>query len=256
VTSDLYMVRLVLNRRAVLRVGVRHRLGQAADDGALLHAGLSRLFAQNSDRVKVPFHSFAVDDTRAASLRQPDLLFVLAYASVDEAQLTLAMGPARTDLVRRCETRKIPDFAAGQHLAFRTRVCPVTRTRSAGHQGARLDQRGRAKHREIDAFVHASLALPPETRLEREEVYTRWLQQQTQKNGACTLRNVRLAEFGLDTMRRRGNARLVRPNVVLEGTLSITDPGAFRQLLARGVGRHRAFGFGMLLLRPVGGLTC
>jgi CRISPR system Cascade subunit CasE len=25
---------------------------------------------------------------------------------------------------------------------------------------------------------------------------------------------------------------------------------AFRALLARGVGRHRAFGFGMLLLRP------
>jgi CRISPR system Cascade subunit CasE len=30
----------------------------------------------------------------------------------------------------------------------------------------------------------------------------------------------------------------------------VADPAAFAQLLARGVGRHRAFGLGMLLLRP------
>jgi CRISPR system Cascade subunit CasE len=251
VTSDLYMVRLVLDRRAVLRVGVRHRLGQAADDGALLHAGLAQLFARSSDRAKVPFRSFAVDDTRAASLRQPDLLFLLGYTSMDEAELTAAMGPARTDLMRRCETRKIPAFEAGQRLGFRTRVCPVMRTRNTGLRAATPDRQGRAKHREIDAFVHATLAVPPETRLERADVYGRWLERQMQRNSACTLGDVMLAEFSLETMRRRGNARVVRPNVVLEGTLSITDPAEFHRLLGRGIGRHRAFGFGMLLLRPV-----
>jgi len=30
----------------------------------------------------------------------------------------------------------------------------------------------------------------------------------------------------------------------------VRDPTGFAALLARGVGRHRAFGFGMLLLRP------
>lgn len=250
-TSDLYMVRLVLDRRAVLRVGVRHRLGQAADDGALLHAGLSQLFAQNSDRARVPFHSFAVDDIRTASLRQPDLLFLLGYTSMDEAELTAAMGTARTDLMRRCETRKIPSFEVGQRLGFRTRVCPVMRTRNTGVRETTPDRRGRTKHREIDAFVHATLAVPPETRLERADVYGRWLERQMQRNNACALGDVTLAEFSLDTMRRRGNIRLVRPNVVLEGTLSVTDPSKFNRLLARGIGRHRTFGFGMLLLRPV-----
>ena len=47
----------------------------------------------------------------------------------------------------------------------------------------------------------------------------------------------------------QGGARGERPNVVLEGTLRVTDADTFRALLARGVGRHRAFGFGMLLLR-------
>ena len=39
-------------------------------------------------------------------------------------------------------------------------------------------------------------------------------------------------------------------NGTVEGTLTVGDPDAFSRLLARGIGRHRAFGFGMLLLRP------
>jgi CRISPR system Cascade subunit CasE len=34
--------------------------------------------------------------------------------------------------------------------------------------------------------------------------------------------------------------------------LEVTEPETFAVGLARGIGRHRAFGFGMLLLRPVG----
>ena len=41
-----------------------------------------------------------------------------------------------------------------------------------------------------------------------------------------------------------------RPEVYLDGTLEITDSEAFNAMIARGLGRHRAFGFGMLLLRP------
>ena len=36
----------------------------------------------------------------------------------------------------------------------------------------------------------------------------------------------------------------------MRGILTITDPIAFAELLKRGVGRHRAYGYGMLLLRP------
>ena len=40
------------------------------------------------------------------------------------------------------------------------------------------------------------------------------------------------------------------PDAVMRGILTITDAEAFFNLLTRGVGRHRAFGYGMLLLRP------
>ena len=38
----------------------------------------------------------------------------------------------------------------------------------------------------------------------------------------------------------------------MTGTLTVTDPQAFAALLSGGVGRHAAFGFGMLLLSPPG----
>ena len=41
------------------------------------------------------------------------------------------------------------------------------------------------------------------------------------------------------------------PDAIMHGALIVSDPGAFHALLARGVGRHCAFGFGMLLLRPL-----
>ena len=38
----------------------------------------------------------------------------------------------------------------------------------------------------------------------------------------------------------------------MAGTLTIGDPDAFAAILSRGVGRHAAFGYGMLLLSPPG----
>ena len=40
------------------------------------------------------------------------------------------------------------------------------------------------------------------------------------------------------------------PDAVMRGNLTVTDSDSFVALLARGIGRHRAYGYGMLLLRP------
>jgi CRISPR system Cascade subunit CasE len=40
------------------------------------------------------------------------------------------------------------------------------------------------------------------------------------------------------------------PDATITGTLVVDDPDRFSVGLARGVGRFRAFGFGMLLLSP------
>ncbi|MBL8602070.1 MAG: type I-E CRISPR-associated protein Cas6/Cse3/CasE [Myxococcales bacterium] len=247
--SDLHLVRLVLDRRALARVAARHRHSQRLDAGYFLHAGLAQLFATSEAPAEVPLHTFAHDDLRADSVQDPTAVFLLAYADHDAQALRRAMNTAQ-DVLRECQSRPMPAFEAGQRLGFRTRVCPITRTRTPGDRPLGIDARGKTKCREIDAFVHATLSVSKETRVDREEVYTAWLRAQLTREGACTLDAVRLTAFQREGMHRRGSPRIERPNAVMEGALTVTDPAAFTALLARGIGRHRAFGFGMLLLGP------
>lgn len=250
-TGTLHLVRLVLDRRALLRVATRHHLGQGADEGALLHAGLSQLFATSEERAEVPLHNFAGDDMQAERAQDPTATYVLAYAEHDAAGLRERMGPSRGELLRECFSRAMPTFEAGQRLGFRARVCPTVRTHKPGDRPLGVDRRGKVKGREIDAFVHAALTVGQGERVDREVVYARWLQRELARDGAarCETGAVRLAAFQREQVRRGGNGRMERPDALLEGELAVADPKAFHALLARGLGRHRAFGYGMLLLR-------
>ena len=51
-------------------------------------------------------------------------------------------------------------------------------------------------------------------------------------------------------MAARGGKAREACDIVMHGTLSITDTQRFADLLTRGIGRHRAYGYGMLLLSP------
>ena len=48
----------------------------------------------------------------------------------------------------------------------------------------------------------------------------------------------------------RGGRRFEGPDAVFQGALTVENLESFVQLLARGVGRHRAYGYGRRLLRP------
>jgi CRISPR system Cascade subunit CasE len=51
---------------------------------------------------------------------------------------------------------------------------------------------------------------------------------------------------------KRPTREIVLPEAHFEGILEIKDAEVFRVLLQTGVGRHKAFGFGALMLRPPG----
>ena len=89
----------------------------------------------------------------------------------------------------------------------------------------------------------------------REEVYADWLSGKLNGNQGVSLElsRTKLVSFQRTRSIRKLHSRYVEgPDVVMRGVLTITDPDAFAQLLARGVGRHRSYGYGMLLLRPPG----
>lgn len=186
---------------------------------------------------------------------------LLAYTSADLETLRLNTGLATPDVARALgldalDARPFPtNWKAGQRLGFEVRVRPVVRSKEG---------------RERDAFLHAITPAigsnndaKGERLSERAEVYTDWLVKQLAVDGAAEIADTRMESFKLTrVLRKAGNSDtgkrkttlITGPDVVFKGQLLVSDPVAFQHLLARGVGRHRAFGFGMLLLRPAG--TC
>lgn len=176
---------------------------------------------------------------------------VLAYADTDAATLQRAaedfadpVAFAALRLEEKPVTGKpMPPFAPGRKLGFAVRVRPTLRTDRDGDRG---------KSAEIDAYV-AALRAAPGAPVDRKAVYARWTRDKLEAGGA-EVRELRFDGLGQVKVARRdaaGKQHSVEghsANVV--GVLDVTDADVFAALLARGVGRHRAFGYGMLLLSP------
>ena len=143
------------------------------------------------------------------------------------------------------QTKRMPvDWTPGHRLGFEILVRPVAR-------GARKSVRRGA---ETDVFQREAM-LHPLNQMDRsrEQVYSDWLSDQLQRHGRAELESATLQSF-----RRTRAVRSLRgqpiegPSALMRGVLRITDPETFNRLIERGVGRHRAYGYGMLLLRPPG----
>lgn len=214
----------------------RFGLTAGGDDlGYALHTLLSAAFGEAAPK---PFRHF--DDARG----------LLAYSTHDTEALQLAAQIAPPDIhaalgLERFASRSFPiDWASGRRLGFEVRVRPVLRT-NAG--------------RERDVFqVAAEKVGVGEFEPSRETLYGEWLTRELARGDAARIDCLRLAAFRLSASMRKGTIvngkrsaqRVSGPDAVFAGELTVRDPAGFAALLARGVGRHRAFGFGMLLLRP------
>lgn len=214
----------------------RFGLTAGGDDlGYALHTLLAAAFGEASPK---PFRHFG------------DVRGLFAYSEHDADHLQLAAQMAAPDVhavlgLERFATRNFPtDWAAGRRLGFELRVRPVLRTREGRERDiylAEIDRRG-----------------VPEADLSRETVYTEWLGRELARGEAANVEHVQLDGFRLAASLRKGSAtegkrpaqRVAGPDALFSGELTVRDPAGFAALLARGVGRHRAFGFGMLLLRP------
>jgi len=241
--DPLHLLSLRLDTAGVYRWSRAERLPEyELDLGYAVHATLKALF---QDRTPQPFR---VVGTQERSLR------VLAYSAHAAAELEAhARAFATPECFRVCRWPELASkpmpagFAAGQRLGFEVRACPVRRIARRGPL-----ERERA---EVDAFLARCWEVG-DAQVEREAVYREWIATEVAKSGAATVADQRVVSWKQADLHRRDHAerrtahRLRRPEVLVEGELVVASPEAFAALLARGVGRHRAFGFGMLLLRP------
>lgn len=231
------LMRLQPDAKALAAWAVRYKvLSPDGDFGYALHCLLKTAFGEHSPQ---PFRYMNNS--------------LLGYSSENLETLRLHASLAAPDVARALgldalDARPFPaTWKQGQMLGFEVRVRPVIRAKDG---------------RERDAFLHAAEAIPPEQGdgiAQRAMIYRDWLAKQFAADGAAQIKQAQMEEFrltrvlrktGADANGKRKALPVTGPDAVFKGQLQVGEPEAFARLLARGVGRHRAFGFGMLLLRP------
>lgn len=234
-----HLMRLQPDAKALAAWAVRYKvLSPDGDYGYALHGLLSAAFGEQAPQ---PF--------RYMGNKQG----LLAYTTVDLETLRQHASLAAPDVARALgldalDARPFPStWKEGQSLGFEVRVRPVIRTKDG---------------RERDAFLCAAESNPTEEGggiAQRATIYRDWLAKQLAADGAAEMIQTQMEEFRLTRVLRktgpgengkRKMQHITGPDTVFKGKLQVGNPDAFARLLARGIGRHRAFGFGMLLLRP------
>ena len=233
-----------------------HPLSPDEDFGYAVHAWLAAALGGLAPQ---PFRLF----------ERSDGLHLLGYAQHSAHELCdhvqTFSEPMAAEVCRWASvaSKSMPDtWAKGRRVGFEVRACPVSR-----------------KERERDVFLSAldrakaSGAYLPS----REIVYLDWLVQRmraaTESGGDFVdvrgeghapvveflPEHISIVGFRRVKVLRHGRSRnpsnkhgIERPDVIFSGELIIRNSQEFGGLLKRGIGRHRAFGFGMLFLRPPG----
>lgn len=217
----------------------------AFDEGRALHHMLGETFGKGALQ---PFRLMPAPGQTSGNL--------YAYSASDKAALIETLEAcALPEALTICDPAKLEakampeNWHAGRRLGFETRVRPVRRL---------LKPCGSfAKGAEVDAFLvqglreHPAGPPPEEEQIRREAVYKAWLAERLGEAADLDAESCRLVRF-LRHRATRGSRVLEGPDATLQGDLTIRDPGRFADVLAGGVGRHTAYGFGMLLIRPPG----
>jgi|YelNatPaOPRAMG01_1025707.scaffolds.fasta_scaffold22055_4 CRISPR system Cascade subunit CasE len=246
--QPLWMISLELDRLKIAALGRSFGLPlDAVDEGYLAHCVMRAMFA---DLAPQPF---ATRGGRGRTLR------VLGYCSGSDEELRAKaeafaepLAYAACDFSAMAAKPMPRAWRPGMRLGFEVRVCPVSRLSASS---TRPVDNGREPG-ETDCFLAACLAAGASTRVDREQVYLRWLGRELFRGGAARMLAGRMLSFRRVRLSRRdhgaGRRTIIceRPDAVMTGSLEIADPASFDALLRRGIGRHRAFGFGMLLLKP------
>lgn len=266
--TGLRMVSLPVNLREFRRIAALRN--HARDEGRALHHLLSEAFGKGALQ---PFRLMVAPEGRLATL--------YAYTQMPETVLRENLDCAAPELFSalgadHLALRDMPEtWREGRRLAFDLRVRPVRRLLKPlegwSREENRKSLRGQPptgafkKGSEVDAFLIARLRNHPDgvpegaeaDPLSREAVYRSWLVERFDCAALVDMEKTRMVRFARERAQRGGqggvDAVSEGPDAVFHGELTVTDSSAFSRLLASGVGRHSAYGYGMLLLRPAGG---
>ena len=259
-TTTLRMVRGEVDLREFNRCMGSKRL---QDPDHAMHCLLKECFGELAPK---PFRLMA---TRGASVGS---LYGYGGADAgalrDSAAICACPLQARVLPADQIDTKPMPaEWRVGLRLGFELRVRPVVRLQKdlsrvppdkLRHFRTRPCEADAPRPgKECDVFQWEALdssATLGMTRT-REQVYVDWLDKQFERLGGASLDKGKAALVSFRrtrAVRKRHRRYSEGPDALMRGELEVTDSATFAALLARGIGRHRAYGYGMLLLRPPG----
>ena len=214
------------------------------DVGRALHQLLRATFPPRSLQ---PFRLFVPSHHPCGNL--------YAYTTCPETELRSSFqacaAPEVAEIlkIQTLTTRSLPSsWTPGARYGFDVRLRPVVRLASDITTPRAVWKR----NAEVDAWFARRLRHPDAsicTLPSREEVYLDWLSNLVTPAASLDRDATRIAQLHhRDIVRGRNTRKGI--DIVVHGSFVVRDAGAFSRILARGIGRHRAYGYGMLLLRP------
>ena len=248
VSKPIHMIRADLDIRAFHRwAGSRGLISRNAfDEGFAMHGLLVESFgglAPKPFRIIIP----------RAPRRSIGVLYGYSQCTAGDLRNAAAAFAdplqARVLPAERIDSKPMPAvWECGRRLGFEVLIRPIVRRKRCA------PSRGHAERDAFQAEADPQLVgrhKGDRMQRSREEVYRDWLGERLERKGA-RLEAAALKSFQrVRTIRKLSTHATEGPRAVMQGTLTIADAASFASLLARGVGRHRAYGYGMMLLRPV-----
>ena len=252
--SKIHLIRAEIKNRELEQWMSRQGL---SDPDYAMHVVLAQTF--DDSKLLKPFRVMPQDSQGNSTL--------YGYSERDAASLRTAhekaKGKAGVEIMpaEPIGSKPMPsEWIPGTELEFETRVRPTRR--EPGYRGNKRIERDAYEaslnyHRKMgeqgtaagaDSGCWEQKALKGKS---REEVYLEWLSQQVERHGNAEIETSRVTACkATKAVRKREQGGISGHDVTIKGTLRIRDAAGFNQLLARGIGRHRAYGYGMLLVRP------
>lgn len=106
------------------------------------------------------------------------------------------------------------------------------------------------RNREVDAYLSHREA-NPDADVSRTDAYTKWISDHFERRGGAELKSAVIQAYRQSqTICSHDRFTPMLPETNILGVVTITDSDKFAETVAAGVGRHRTYGFGMLLIRP------
>jgi CRISPR system Cascade subunit CasE len=232
------MISLPLDRAKLISFAIARRsMPRSGDLGYAIHQALTETFGTAAPK---PFYLFNDENCQLIAYSHYGAEELNDFAGAQRAHVPNWEAASGAINLNAMQAISMHPWAPGRHYRFTVRARPVCRI-------SRPEER--KLPRECDVFLRAlaSKSKPDDPWLNREAVYLSWFTSQIPETVAKLLR-VRITRMTRTQVYRKGAPSVEGPDVTFAGVLEIAEPRAFGECVVRGVGRHRAFGFGMLIL--------